>query len=135
VAWLAVTAGLAACDSGASPLEPLALAAPSVAAALVAHAAPAAASVAVAAAGLPHGTPDEVGMSAERLAVLDRLVARGIAEGGYPGAALVVGRRGHTVWQRGYGTLAWVPAPRPVSATRRSTTWPRSRRWSVRRAR
>ncbi|MDF1503059.1 serine hydrolase [Roseisolibacter sp. H3M3-2] len=56
---------------------------------------------------LPRARPAAVGMSAERLAVLDRVVARGIAEGGYPGAALIVGRRGRAVWQRGYGTLAW----------------------------
>jgi CubicO group peptidase (beta-lactamase class C family) len=57
--------------------------------------------------GLPAAAPADVGMSAERLAVLDRVVSRGIAGGGYPGAALVVGRRGQTVWQRGYGTLTW----------------------------
>ena len=56
---------------------------------------------------LPRATPSSVGMSAERLSVLDRVVRRGIAEGGYPGAALVVGRRGRAVWQRGYGTLSW----------------------------
>jgi CubicO group peptidase (beta-lactamase class C family) len=56
---------------------------------------------------LPQAAPAEVGMSAERLAVLDRVVSRGIAEGGYPGAALVVGRRGRAVWRRGYGTRSW----------------------------
>jgi CubicO group peptidase (beta-lactamase class C family) len=53
-------------------------------------------------------------MSADRLTVLDRVVGRGIAEGGFPGAALVVGRRGRAVWERGYGTLSWADR-RPVS--------------------
>jgi CubicO group peptidase (beta-lactamase class C family) len=51
--------------------------------------------------------PADVGMLAERLAVIDRVVSRGIAEGGYPGAALVVGRRGRVVWSRGYGARGW----------------------------
>ena len=56
---------------------------------------------------LPAADPGEVGMSTKRLAALDRVVKRGITEGGYPGAALVVGRRGRAVWERGYGTLSW----------------------------
>jgi CubicO group peptidase (beta-lactamase class C family) len=46
-------------------------------------------------------------MSAERLANIDRVVRRGISEGGYPGAAVVVGRRGAAALQRGYGRLGW----------------------------
>lgn len=46
-------------------------------------------------------------MSAERLANIDRVVRRGISEGGYPGAAVVVGRRGAAALQRGYGKLGW----------------------------
>jgi CubicO group peptidase (beta-lactamase class C family) len=73
-----------------------------------------AASAAFAAFRMPDAAPAAVGMSADRLQVLDRVVRRGITEGGYPGAALVVGRRGHTIWQRGYGTTAWA-ADRAVS--------------------
>ncbi len=46
-------------------------------------------------------------MSAARLAHIDRVVRRGISEGGYPGAAVVVGRRGAAALQRGYGRLGW----------------------------
>jgi CubicO group peptidase (beta-lactamase class C family) len=56
---------------------------------------------------VPPKPPDDAGMSANRLAVIDRLVRRGIKEGGYPGAAVVVGRKGATVLQRGYGRLSW----------------------------
>ena len=57
--------------------------------------------------GLPTKAPKAVGMSASRLQAIDRVVARGIKEGGYPGAAVVVGRKGAAVWQKGFGTLSW----------------------------
>src|SRR2546430_9989635 len=37
----------------------------------------------------------------------DPLVERGIREGAYPGAALVVGRRDAVLFARGYGHLTW----------------------------
>ena len=57
--------------------------------------------------GLPAKRPADVGMSAVRLEAIDRVVQRGINEGGYPGAAVVVGRKGASVFQKGYGTLDW----------------------------
>ena len=46
-------------------------------------------------------------MSAARLAAIDRVVRRGITAGGFPGASVVVGRRGYAVWQKGFGYLDW----------------------------
>lgn len=66
--------------------------------------------------GLPEREPAAVGMSAERLATIDRVVQRGIEAGGYPGASLVVGRKGYAVMQRGFGTLDWTRKSR-VSAS------------------
>jgi serine-type D-Ala-D-Ala carboxypeptidase len=57
--------------------------------------------------GLPIKAPVAVGMSAERLETIDRVVQRGLDAGGYPGAAVVVGRNGATVWQKGFGHLGW----------------------------
>ena len=68
--------------------------------------------------GLPVRTPKSVGMSAERLANIDRVVRRGIAAGGYPGAAVVVGRKGAAVWQKGFGTLSWSKESPAVSPER-----------------
>jgi CubicO group peptidase (beta-lactamase class C family) len=66
--------------------------------------------------GLPRKMPNDVGMSAERLEAIDRVVARGISAGGYPGASVVVGRRGAAVYQKGFGTLGWTRgSPRVVS--------------------
>jgi CubicO group peptidase (beta-lactamase class C family) len=57
--------------------------------------------------GIPMRPATTVGMSAERLAAVDRVVLRGISAGGYPGASVVVGRKGYAVVKRGYGALTW----------------------------
>jgi serine-type D-Ala-D-Ala carboxypeptidase len=67
--------------------------------------------------GLPAATPTSVGMSAERLAKIDYVVERGIKAGGYPGASVVVGRRGAAVWERGFGHLGWNSSDAKVSAS------------------
>jgi serine-type D-Ala-D-Ala carboxypeptidase len=66
--------------------------------------------------GLPSVAPRAVGMSAERLAKIDHVVLRGIAAGGYPGASVVVGRKGAAVWERGFGRLSWGGDTRVVPA-------------------
>ncbi len=67
---------------------------------------------------LPARAPDSVGMSAARLAAVDRVLEEGVAAAGFPGAAVVIGRRGSTVLSRGYGTLDWSPASTAVSPER-----------------
>jgi CubicO group peptidase (beta-lactamase class C family) len=67
--------------------------------------------------GLPVKTPRAVGMSAKRLAKIDHVVTRGILAGGYPGAAVVVGRKGAAVWERGFGRLSWPSSSAPVVPT------------------
>jgi len=63
-------------------------------------------------------TPRAVGMSSERLAKIDHVVERGILAGGYPGASVVVGRRGAAVWQKGFGSLSWQRGSAPVDVDR-----------------
>jgi CubicO group peptidase (beta-lactamase class C family) len=57
--------------------------------------------------GLPVKPAADVGMSADRLASIDRIVSSGVKAGGFPGASVVVGRRGFAVFQKGYGRLGW----------------------------
>ena len=57
--------------------------------------------------GLPAKSPAAAGMSATRLAKIDHVVARGLAAGGFPGASVVVGRKGFAVWEKGFGRLGW----------------------------
>ena len=68
-------------------------------------------------AGLPVKAPRSVGMSAARLAKIDHVVMRGIQAGGYPGAAVVVGRKGAAVWQKGFGRLDWTEESESVNPT------------------
>jgi serine-type D-Ala-D-Ala carboxypeptidase len=51
----------------------------------------------------------------ERLDVVDRIVQKGRDAGGYPGAAVVIGRGGYAVVSKGYGTLDWAPSSTRVS--------------------
>ncbi len=67
--------------------------------------------------GLPVKTPASVGMSAARLKVIDRVVERGIHAGGFPGAAVVVGRKGAVVWEKGFGRIDWKSSSQHVSPT------------------
>jgi CubicO group peptidase (beta-lactamase class C family) len=46
-------------------------------------------------------------MSASRLQKIDQVLARGIRAGGFPGGVVVVGRRGVSVWEKGFGNLTW----------------------------
>lgn len=67
---------------------------------------------------LPLKAPSAVGMSATRLATIDRVVRRGMTAGGYPGASVVIGRRGAAVLQKGYGHLGWTSDSPDVNADR-----------------
>jgi len=66
--------------------------------------------------GVPNKAPSAVGMSASRLATINRVVERGIKAGGYPGASVVVGRKGAVVWQKGFGHLGWTSDAASVTA-------------------
>ncbi len=73
--------------------------------------------IAAADGGLPVAAPATVGMSAKRLETIDRVVTRGIKAGGFPGAAVVVGRKGAAVWEKGFGRIDWATSSSHVSAT------------------
>ncbi|MDB4913464.1 MAG: beta-lactamase [Gemmatimonadetes bacterium] len=68
--------------------------------------------------GLPAKSPGAVGMSAARLASIDHIIQRGLKAGGFPGAAVVVGRKGATVLEKGFGKLGWTDESGAVSAER-----------------
>jgi serine-type D-Ala-D-Ala carboxypeptidase len=67
---------------------------------------------------LPTLPPDSVGMSADRLAMVDRVMQRGVDAAGFPGAAVIIGRHDAIVLSRGYGRLDWSAASAPVSPER-----------------
>ncbi|MEJ7578500.1 MAG: exo-beta-N-acetylmuramidase NamZ domain-containing protein [Pyrinomonadaceae bacterium] len=59
---------------------------------------------------LPVVAPSAVGMSAERLAGIDRAVEEAIKRNETPGAVVLVGRRGRIAWRKAYGARSLVPA-------------------------
>ena len=56
---------------------------------------------------LPSKAPAAVGMSATRLQKIDRVMARAIKAGGFPGGVVYIGRRGASVLEKGFGNLSW----------------------------
>jgi CubicO group peptidase (beta-lactamase class C family) len=68
--------------------------------------------------GLPVKSPTEVGMSSSRLNAIERVVERGIKAGGYPGASVIVGRKGAAVFEKGFGRLSWSENSTLVDAQR-----------------
>lgn len=57
--------------------------------------------------GVPLRPAGSVAMDAARLTEVDRIMQRGISAGAFPGAAVIIGRRGFAVHQKGYGRLSW----------------------------
>lgn len=68
--------------------------------------------------GLPVKSPTEVGMSSNRLGAIERVIERGIKAGGYPGASVIVGRKGAAVFEKGFGRLSWSSNSTAVDAQR-----------------
>ncbi|HMJ25786.1 MAG TPA: serine hydrolase, partial [Pyrinomonadaceae bacterium] len=58
---------------------------------------------------LPSSPPAAVGMSAERLAQMDQVIAASIAKKELPGAVVVVARHGRVAWRKAYGARAVEP--------------------------
>jgi CubicO group peptidase (beta-lactamase class C family) len=65
--------------------------------------------------GLPSKAPSAVGMSATRLDAIDHIMSRAIRAGGFPGGVVVVGRRGATAVQKGFGTLGYADKTKVVA--------------------
>lgn len=64
--------------------------------------------------GLPQAKPEDVGMASERLALLDVLINGALARQDFPGAVLLVARKGRTVWRKAYGQSQRIPEGRPM---------------------
>ncbi|MDX6445961.1 MAG: hypothetical protein QOH71_3035 [Blastocatellia bacterium] len=64
---------------------------------------------------LPNSPPAAVGMSAERLARMDQVIAASIAKKELPGAVLLVARHGRVAWRKAYGARAVEPQREPMT--------------------
>jgi CubicO group peptidase (beta-lactamase class C family) len=65
---------------------------------------------------LPQAKPEDVGMSAKHLASLDEIVGDAVARKDFPGAVLLVARRGKVVYRKAFGVSQIVPESRPLTA-------------------
>jgi uncharacterized protein YbbC (DUF1343 family) len=59
---------------------------------------------------LPAASPASVGMSAERLSEIDKVIEQAIERGETPGAVVLVARNGRAVWRKAYGVRAVTPS-------------------------
>jgi uncharacterized protein YbbC (DUF1343 family) len=74
-----------------------------------------AANATAAPAGPPAAPPEKVGMSAERLSQIDRVVAEGLKDHCMPGCVVMVCRQGKTVFLRAYGDRQVSPTRIPMT--------------------
>jgi CubicO group peptidase (beta-lactamase class C family) len=65
---------------------------------------------------VPAAKPEEVGMSPKHLAYLDRIIDEALQRKDFPGAVLLVTRKGKTVYKKAFGESQWLPGPKPMSA-------------------
>jgi CubicO group peptidase (beta-lactamase class C family) len=65
---------------------------------------------------LPLAKPEDVGMSSKHLAYLDEIVGDAVVRKDFPGAVLLVVRRGKVVFRKAYGDSQRVPESRPMAA-------------------
>jgi len=66
---------------------------------------------------LPQARPESVGMSTARLARVDGIIREAVECKDFPGAVILVARKGKTVWRKAFGYGQWVPEKKPMSAS------------------
>jgi CubicO group peptidase (beta-lactamase class C family) len=66
---------------------------------------------------LPKTKPEKVGMSSERLNRVNAIIQEAIERKDFPGAVLLVGRKGKIVFHRSFGESQWIPKSRPMSTS------------------
>lgn len=64
---------------------------------------------------LPLAKPEEVGMSTRRLHQASEVINEAIARKDFPGAVLLVARKGKIVMRQAYGESQWVPKHKPMT--------------------
>ena len=64
---------------------------------------------------LPRSPPALAGISAERLAQMDPVIAQAISQHQLPGAVVLVARKGRVAWRKAYGERAVEPQHEPMT--------------------
>jgi CubicO group peptidase (beta-lactamase class C family) len=63
---------------------------------------------------LPFAKPESVGMSSARLQILDKIIQEAVNREDFPGADILVARKGKIVWRKVYGHSQWIPEYVPM---------------------
>jgi len=58
--------------------------------------------------------PEEAGISGKHLRHLDEILGEALARKDFPGAVVLIGRKGKVVFRKAYGQSQWVPRPKPM---------------------
>ncbi len=63
---------------------------------------------------LPPAQPSAVGMAADQLQRLDGVMAEALGRRDFPGAVILVGRKGKVVYRKAFGLSQWIPVEQPM---------------------
>ncbi len=58
--------------------------------------------------------PEEAGLSGKHLRHIDEIFQLALSRKDFPGAVVLIGRRGKIVFRKAYGQSQWVPRPKPM---------------------
>jgi CubicO group peptidase (beta-lactamase class C family) len=58
--------------------------------------------------------PEEVGISGKHLRHIDEIIQDALARKDFPGAVVLIGRKGKIVFRKAYGQSQWIPMPKPM---------------------
>jgi len=66
----------------------------------------------------PSETHESMGISSAHLARVDKIIEEAIVRKDFPGAVIMVVRKGKTVWRKAYGHSQWIPDMVPMDITK-----------------
>jgi CubicO group peptidase (beta-lactamase class C family) len=66
---------------------------------------------------LSRAKPEEVGMSSAHLSFINTIVGEAIDRKDFPGAVVLVGRKGRIIFRQAFGQSQWIPTPRPMDVS------------------
>lgn len=66
----------------------------------------------------PSETPESVGMASSLLARVDIIIKEAIDRKDFPGAVILVSRKGKTVWRKAFGHSQWIPELAPMESSK-----------------
>jgi CubicO group peptidase (beta-lactamase class C family) len=66
---------------------------------------------------LPRAKPEEVGMSTDHLSFINTIIKEAIDRKDFPGAVVLVGRKGRIIFRQAFGESRWIPSTKPMDVS------------------